>query len=284
VSLADQCRLVVTDLDGTLLDARRYSFEPARPALAALGERGVPLVLCSSKTRAEMEPLATSLGLATPLVVENGGGLVFPADMLPDPPAGARRDGARIIVPLGLDRAELLDALPDVAREAGVKVKGFDEMRAEEVSALTGLTSEGASQALERDWDEPFVVEEPLDDDTEERLRQAAERRGLKVTRGGRFHHLTGDFDKGEALRTLLRLLPLASLGQTVGLGDAANDLPMLAAVDRPILMPRQDGSIDPALATALPRAERASAPGPAGWGSAVLAVLAGEVLRREAS
>jgi len=64
-------------------------------------------------------------------------------------------------------------------------------------------------------------------------------------------------------------------------LGDAANDLELLLAVDRPILMPRLDGSVDPALAARLRGSERAPFPGPAGWSAAVLAALAGEPLPR---
>jgi predicted mannosyl-3-phosphoglycerate phosphatase (HAD superfamily) len=100
------------------------------------------------------------------------------------------------------------------------------------------------------------------------------------VVRGGRFHHLTGATDKGEALSLLLDLL--AAEGRryrTVGVGDSGNDLAMLERVDRPIIIPRPSGAIDEVLAARLPRAERAPAPGPAGWNSAVLAVLAGRRL-----
>jgi mannosyl-3-phosphoglycerate phosphatase len=64
-----------------------------------------------------------------------------------------------------------------------------------------------------------------------------------------------------------------------VGLGDAANDLALLRSVDRPIVVPRRDGRIDPALGAALPGAERAPRPGPAGWNEAVLTVIAGGAL-----
>src|SRR5262245_50293684 len=47
--------LVFTDLDGTLLDADTYSYEAASPALERLRERGTPLVMVTSKTRAEVE-------------------------------------------------------------------------------------------------------------------------------------------------------------------------------------------------------------------------------------
>ena len=281
MSGAFDCRLVVTDLDGTLLDEDTYDVSPARPALDALRVHRIALVLCSSKTRAEMESLAGDLDLETPLIVENGGALVIPAGDLAALPPGAHRDGDRMVVPLGCPRHELLAALPNVAGSAGVAVRPLAAMSADELTALTGLSPEAAAQAQRREWDEPFVIETEADPGTDARLEAAARRHGMRVTRGGRFHHLTGSTDKGEAVRALLRLLPLDPHGRTVGLGDAANDLPMLQAVDRPIVMPRRGGRIDATLAAALPGAERARAAGPGGWAAAVLDVLAGECLPR---
>jgi mannosyl-3-phosphoglycerate phosphatase len=136
----------------------------------------------------------------------------------------------------------------------------------EVVGRLTGLTLEAARRALEREHDEPFLLEDAAHAGA---VAAAAERRGLRVTRGGRFLHLTGATDKGRALRELLaRVAPGGGLSgppATVGLGDAANDLPLLLAVERPIVMPRRDRRLDP---------ELAPAPGPAGWNAAVLTVL----------
>lgn len=48
--------IILPDLDGTLLDPRHaYSFQEALPALKAINHRHIPLILCSSKTRAEIE-------------------------------------------------------------------------------------------------------------------------------------------------------------------------------------------------------------------------------------
>ncbi len=281
MSALDDTRLVVTDLDGTLLDEDTYDVAPARPGLDALRERRLSLVLCSSKTRAEMEPLARELGLDAPLIVENGGAIVLRARMLPFLPPGGRRDGDRLVVPLGTARSALVAALDEVAEEAGVAVRSFAVMTPGEVAERTGLGREAAARALKREWDEPFVVDPEGGDGTTARLEEAARRRGLRVTRGGRFHHLTGTSDKGLAVRMVLQLLPHDSHGRTVGLGDAANDLPMLEAVDRPIVMPRRDGSVDATLAAALPGAERAPEPGPAGWSAAILGILGGEPLAR---
>jgi mannosyl-3-phosphoglycerate phosphatase len=260
-------RVVVTDLDGCLLDAATYAWEPARPALETLKRRRIPLVLCSSKTRAEMEPLHGELGLDAPYVFENGGGIVFP------PGARwsriSRRDGGPLLVRLGVPLRDLARALVEIAREAGARLRGFSRLSLRDLRELTGLRGRELELARRREHDEPFVLESG----DEQVVREAAARRGLRVTRGGRFHHLTGATDKGRAVRQVLTLIGPES---SIGLGDAENDLGLLGAVDRPILVPRPDGSIDPALAAAFPAASRAPAPGPEGWNQAVLTALGG--------
>ena len=74
--------VVFTDLDGTLLDASTYSFEAARPALDALRQQDIPLVLVSSKTRAEIEPIRGRLKQVHPFITENGGGCLYPEQLL----------------------------------------------------------------------------------------------------------------------------------------------------------------------------------------------------------
>jgi mannosyl-3-phosphoglycerate phosphatase len=133
-------------------------------------------------------------------------------------------------------------------------------------------------RALVREYDEPFLAEDCAA--ATAALAAAARRRGLTVTRGGRFHHITGRSDKGRATRIVLNLLgAVDGPVRSVALGDAGNDASLLAVVDRPILVPRIDGSLAPELVQACPAAERAPAPGPRGWNAAVLAVLAGERL-----
>lgn len=271
--------LVVSDLDGCLLDSESYAYDDARPALARLADAGWPLVLCSGKTRAEMGLLARRLGLAQPFIVENGGAIVFPPSSFEGDVPGAREAAGERILDLGPPRASLVQALRQIAREAQVPVRGFADLNPVELQALTGLSGPAALLALEREYDEPFLVEQggAVDD-----LARAAASHGLTVSHGGRFHHLMGGSDKGLAVRTLLALYERAGRGlPAAGLGDAETDLSMLRAVSRPIVVPRRDGKFDPALAAQLPDAERAPLPGPAGWNAAILALLEGRRLPR---
>ncbi|HET7291399.1 MAG TPA: HAD hydrolase family protein [Vicinamibacteria bacterium] len=269
--------LVATDLDSCLLD-ESYSPEPALPAVRALREAGVPLVLASSKTRAEVEPLWRELQLDAPFVVENGGALLFPED--PHLP-WARPNGGLHALELGVQRRELLLALHEIADETGTRLLGFASLGPSGIAAATGLSPAAAQLAAAREFDEPFLCEGD-DPDAVARVVARAAARGLRVTRGGRFLHLSGSVDKGHALLALLRHETARGRRHaTVGLGDAGNDLGLLQVVDRPILVPRPNGQVDPELEQALPRAERAPSPGPAGWNTAVLAVLKGERLTR---
>ncbi|HEY7515071.1 MAG TPA: HAD-IIB family hydrolase [Vicinamibacteria bacterium] len=270
--------LVATDLDGTLLDEWTYAHDAADPALRALAARKALIVLCSSKTRAEMAPLVRLLAPGGPFIGENGGILVVPESQLSSVP-DARREGDAWLLELGVRRDVLAPALGSIARETGLALRSFTRLPLEEAAALTGLDLEATALAQDRRYDEPFLLDDPS---ALPAVEAAARSRGLRVTRGGRFHHLTGPTDKGRALRVLLGLYATAGRSfRTLALGDSTNDLPLLQAVDRAIVVPRPGGGPDASLRAALPDAELAPEAGPSGWNAAVLAVLRGERLPR---
>jgi mannosyl-3-phosphoglycerate phosphatase len=107
-------------------------------------------------------------------------------------------------------------------------------------------------------------------------VRQEIYRAGLWHTQGGRYHHLLGPSDKEVAARQVTRLFE-RSLGsvRTVGLGDSLNDLPLLAAVDRALLVKRPDGTYDQRVIDGLPSVRRVPGIGPRGWREAVMEILA---------
>ena len=265
--------IVFSDLDGTLLDARTYSFEAALPSITHLREHNIPLVLCSSKTRSEIESYRLALGNQHPFVSENGGALFIPQGYFARnlSPSGFRvaHTAHYDIVTLGTPYGVLRAAL-QALREEGLPVKGFGDMSAQEVAALTNLSVQEARMAKERDFDEPFVFE---GDDAEiERIGAFIQSRGLAVTRG-RFFHILGNNDKGMAV-SILNDLYKKEFGEilTAAVGDNPNDLPMLQNVDMPFIVQKPDGSYDPLLD--LPGITRADAIGPKGWNAAIEQLL----------
>ncbi len=261
--------LIYTDLDGTLLDDA-YSFRGAEEALAAIRRRGIPLIPCSSKTRAEVERLRLRLGLEDPFIVENGAACFLPDGWRGIAADEGFRDGAYRVIRLGADSVRIRRFLAARGRDFGVR--GFGDATAAEIARRAGLSLEEAELARRREFSEVFWFE---GEGRPAELAAAAAREGLEITRGGRFHHLIGrGADKGAAVRRLTALLGRHLPGPllTIGLGDGANDLPLLAAVDRAVLLPRADGSFEPC---AVPGIRHARSRGGRGWNEAVLALLA---------
>jgi len=179
--------------------------------------------------------------------------------------------GRRVSLAAGYDR--VLEGMEEIRRHTGGAVRGFHEMSPEDIARETGLPVELAALAKQREFDEPFQLlrNEP---GWPAELESIAGRRGLRLSRGGRFRHLHGETDKGRAVGLVTSLYHRGWGGvRTIGAGDSEMDGPLLAAVDVPIVVAKPDGSIDPVLSGRFPRA-LASAPGPAGWGRAVLEAL----------
>lgn len=262
-------KVFFSDLDGTLLHIRTYSPEAARPALQQLTRKRYPLVLSTSKTRAEVEFWREQLGNRHPFSVENGGAIYVPDGYFKFPlPGAVKRDGYEFIE-YGTPYPELVETLRAASRESGCQVLGFSDMTVEEVSRRTLLPLEQAELAKRREYDEPFEI---IGVGTHGLLR-AIELRGKHWTRGDRFYHITGDNDKAAAVRLLSGLYRQAhSDVVTVGIGDGHNDTSFLDVVDHPIVIYSRFAV---ALKKAIPRSQVTQAPGPHGWNEAVLQVLA---------
>jgi len=265
-------RVVVSGIDGAILDPLTRDYDPARPAIAALARLGVPLVLCSGRTRSAVAFVSRIFGLDAPMIVENGAVLLVPEGHLRQGVPGGERDGEWHVLRLGPPRETLRRSLDEIAAAAGVRVRLLSELTSGERLHRGGLASLLGPAAAAREHTEPFLIE---GEDEAAALTREAEARGLRLARGQSFWHLCGGADKGLAVRTLLSLYEREGrVPQAIGLGTWPVDLSMLLAVHRPIVLPGPGGRIEPRLAAGLPRAERAWQGGPGGWNDAVLSAL----------
>jgi mannosyl-3-phosphoglycerate phosphatase len=260
--------LAFTDLDGTLLDHETYSFAAARPAVRRLRRESIPLIICSSKTRAEIEVVRAALNNRDPFIVENGGAVFIPKayfhQELPSAKKGSRYD----ILEIGTSYTRLLQVLTQIKEKLPGKLIGFSDLPVKDIAELTGLSVRDAALAKKREYDEPFLLADPGFLQTTLEMATAA---GLNITQGGRFFHLTGDNDKGKAVRLLQTIYEEEAHRslKSIGLGDSANDLPLLEAVNFPVLVQKPGGRYDPSIR--LEKLYYAPGEGPVGWRAAVL-------------
>jgi len=221
-------QVIFTDLDGTLLNDK-YGFESARYALDVLKEQDIPLVLVSSKTRAEIEVYRRKLGNEHPFISENGGGIFIPVNYF----FGENLKKDYRVIKLGIPYEKLVKVLRKIGSE--VSVKGFSDMSVGELVRDSGLSLKEARLAKKREYDEAFVLRHKAD---EEMLFRLIRKQGLNYTKGGRYYHILGDNDKGKAVRILIDFYK-KKFGKvrSVSLGDSKNDLPMLAVTDKSFLI-----------------------------------------------
>lgn len=231
--------LLFTDLDGTLLNHEDYSFNDARPALDRIRRAGIPLILTTSKTRRETELLQEELGVDDPFIVENGAAIYFTPkytnlfleDLLQEPPLRVMQ-----IIQLGISYDRIRSFIDEIRDQ--YKIRGFGDMSVHEISEITGLSPERSEFARAREYTEPFIIDHDKDIHT---LQGLAMERGIKITKGGRFHHMTGIYqNKGEAVKIVRNIFDRKKGNKhlAIGIGDNINDIPMLNNVDIPVLMP----------------------------------------------
>jgi len=261
-------KVVITDLDGTLLDRDTYSWEAARPAIEKLRRLDIPVVFCTSKTRAEVEEWRAELGNHHPFIVENGGALYIPAGYFRCSHPFTRKTDGYEVFEFGEPYAVLVEALAAAAAETGSSIEGFSGLSAEQIAQRAGISVRQAALAKRREYDEAFTITHG----DRRALLRAIERRGKRWMHGGRFYHITGRHHKGLAVMLLLRLLDeIHGEVVSIGLGNSSNDAELLRAVDRPVIVRSRNSS---RLAHIIPNGIPTQLAGPEGWNRAVLEMI----------
>ncbi|ORM57491.1 mannosyl-3-phosphoglycerate phosphatase-related protein [Pantoea rodasii] len=216
--------MIITDLDGSLLDHHDYNWDAATEWLARLKQHAIPLVICSSKTAAEIVPLQKRLGISgSPFIAENGARIALEGELsVADEP--------------GEDYLALCHSLK--ALQSHFRFSGFHDFSDAEVARFTGLTLAEASQSRRRDASEVVLWRD--DADKLDAFREALAEQHLALTQGGRFWHvMPAGCGKGVALQQVQQHLAQreGSKRITIGLGDGPNDAPMLEHVDYAVVI-----------------------------------------------
>ncbi|WP_072681782.1 mannosyl-3-phosphoglycerate phosphatase [Arcobacter sp. LA11] len=249
--------LVFTDLDGTLLDHKTYSFEKAKEMLDYLKLNNIPLIIVTSKTKYEILKLRKELQISYPFIVENGAGIFLPKG----------NDFEQIN--MGKTYSELLSFLNEYKET--FNIKSFSDMDKKEISLLTKLNIEDAKLAKKRDFCEPFIIK---DESKIKVLKKLCLKEGFDIVKGGRFYHLiTLGQDKANALLKLQKIYEdtFDKKYKTIALGDGENDKTMLACADISILIKKFDGTFLNYEKKGLIKTKQI---GPEGWNEALKEIL----------
>lgn len=227
----DKNAIIFTDLDGTLLDHNTYSFEPVEPLLRNLVAQRIPVIPVTSKSFYEVTYLQQTLKLNGPLVVENGAAVYIPKQVMPDQPDGTTDEGHFWAVTFSQPRAFWCDLIDELRPKYPGAFKGFSEMSIEEIAEVTGLSMDDAGRAAQRQFAEPLYW--MADEHTKQALAKELIALGANVIQGARFVHVSGQFDKGNAIKWLMAIFKQRNPDSySIALGDGPNDIAMLEVAD----------------------------------------------------
>lgn len=265
--------IIFTDLDGTLLDHRTYSYSEAEEALKLLKEKNVPLILCSSKTRDEIDVYRKKLSNKEPLISENGGAIFIPENYEDLKCKFDKIEDGYLVIEIGSEYKVLADAFEKIRNKTGTNIKSITELTVDEVVQLTNLSKDEARLAVTREYSLPFIIN---DGEQEiESVKGEILSSGFNYTEGARFMHLMGANDKGKAVKILVDIFkknhPETKI-VSVGIGDSLNDLPMLEVVDRAFLVKKVSGNYEERIK--VENLVYADGIGPVGWNKAILSLF----------
>ena len=195
--------------------------------LETLAMRRITLVICSRRTRAEVESIRQDLGIFHPFVCENGAAAFVPERYFGSDPENTRKVGGYQAIEFGSPYEQVVDTVRRVADRLGLRVQGFHDMSVEQVSREYGLSLLEARLAKLREYSEPFrlLAANPV---AEYRLLKALGSAGLTCVTLGPFHHAGTVPGAGAAvavLTTLYRLAFGAIVTAAVGSGALPADI-----------------------------------------------------------
>ncbi len=204
---------IVSDVDGTLMD-HFYDLTPAKETITWLQRLGIPVILCTSKTKSEVKIIRDDLNLKDPYIVENGGAIY-----------GEYSDGKEWKIILGKSYTILEEILNNLSQNINFKLRPLNKLSDDEATNLTGLEGESLNLMRDRHWSMPFLNPP---DNFDEDLKRLCQIYDVDIFRGNRMSHLLSkNSNKGIAIKKLLNKFKNLNV-QIIGLGDSPNDLPLL--------------------------------------------------------
>jgi mannosyl-3-phosphoglycerate phosphatase len=225
--------LVFSDLDGSLLDHHTYSFQAARATLTKLAAHQIPVIPNTSKTFAELMVIRTQLGLTSPFIVENGAAVYIPDHYFREQPDACVHRAGFWVKEFTTPINHWLGLLNTVKPKFAGQFTHFSNMSVQQISEITGLCHTDAKHAATREYAEP--IHWTGTEREKQAFVQALQVLGATCLQGGRFLHLGGRCDKGQAMLWLQQEYSRQHSGlvqRTIALGDGQNDVAMLDAAD----------------------------------------------------
>lgn len=224
-------RIIFSDLDGSFLNEDNFTYGNNVELVKKLLREDNFIVFNSSKTYIEIKEFLEDINIDLPFICENGGGIYAPKDIFPK----NHRYRDRFCIINESDRIKNNNKFDfeEIKKIFSNKVIFLKDLSVGEQIKLSGLDKKKLLSAMNREFTEIVIMNscENIQKDFITYLNI----RNLNISKGGRFHHISSKFNKGQAMLRLVNEFKkyYSNIEYiTIAIGDSNNDLEMLNAAD----------------------------------------------------
>tara|TARA_B100000963_G_scaffold350871_1_gene361706 strand:- start:512 stop:1339 length:828 start_codon:yes stop_codon:yes gene_type:complete len=226
--------LIFSDLDGTFLDHRSYSFGNLKIFINKI-KQGNTIVFNTSKTFSEILKINKQLELKSPFIVENGACIFFPQSYKDN--LDINKDYFKYHGYLGYSLAnhnlqKIVTRVSPLQKK--YKFRFYSELSDQKISEITNLRMDDIKRSKKRLFSNPIFWDDSFNKIAKFKSEIVSLNNHFKVFQGGRFIHILENYDKGIALKKYLEIIKPSMDVEctTVSLGDSENDICMLESTD----------------------------------------------------
>ena len=233
---------IFTDLDGTLLNHDNYSLGRIKNFINKIKLKN-HIIFSTSKTFCEILEINKKLDLNFPFIVENGACIFFPNKYSFFDPNKTKFFNYKNY--LGYKLSELS---PKIIENKLCKLQKkydfslFSQLKFDQLSKITNLKKSSLINCTKRLFTNPIYW-----NDTDEQIKKfildvKKISNNYQISKGGRFYHLSDNYDKGRALMKFLEIIKFSEKNnfKTISLGDSDNDISMLEQTDYSCIVKRE--------------------------------------------
>ena len=232
--------LVFTDLDSSFLSKSNFSFGNNLNMTKQLFEEGHFVIFNSSKTFVELKNFSQDQSLNLPFICENGGGIYSPKTYFKY--SKKEKDGYSVIFETKNIENKMRSLKEEIIKIYGKHLTFFKDLDDVNKKKLSGLSSKGVKLALDRDFTELILWQS--NDENLFKFKEYLDLHDLKIIKGGRFHHISNNINKGISMHRLVNEYKKYYSSKdfiTIAIGDSDNDFEMLNYADYPCIVKSSD-------------------------------------------
>jgi len=232
--------LVFTDLDSSFLSKSNFSFGNNLNMTKQLFEEGHFVIFNSSKTFIELKNFSRDQSLDLPFICENGGGIYSPKTYFRD--SKKEKDGYNVIFETKNIENKMRSLKEEIIKIYGKYLTFFKDLDDVNKKKLSGLSSKGIKLALDREFSELILWQS--NDENLFKFKEYLDLHDLKIIKGGRFHHISNNINKGISMHRLVNEYKKYYSSKdfiTIAIGDSDNDFEMLNYADYPCIVKSSD-------------------------------------------